>query len=741
MVIAPPASAIAHSEPGARWRVSPGWIPAALVTLFAVGTLLVFEVSVQDLAVFAAYLALGIVLPGTLLWRALRGRSGWLVEDVAAGAVLGYALETLLYIGARSVDAPLLVLIWPVATIVAFASVPGLRHHWRPEASGVRVPVWWAWAISGFIAFLVFWAARTFFTRHGLTWPGYAAPYVDMPYHLALLGELRHHVPPTVPTVLGEALSYHWFVYAEMASTSWVTGIEAQTLLYRLSILPMLALMVVLVAAVTRRMAGGWLPSIIALGITYLMFCPELVTDVTLFNSGSMLNWWTSPTQTFGGLIFAAAALLLVDCLRENLTGRGSWVALAVLLLAVAGAKATFLPLIVVGLFLVIVVTALVGRRLHRPAFMALGLTATCLLIAQVVIFRGGGQGMVIAPLATMRRSWGLTSDITGHALASAPVWPIAGLTALHLLTLACLWGGLFGLVRTDTLRKAPVIFMVGMGVAAIGVVTLLGHPGLAQLYFLQAARPYLAIAAVCGLVALRPGRWTWCSAAAGAGLALLVRAVAEPRLPVDALLPLAVPYLILVAFAGAIALTIILLRKPVGPALVALALGFALPASYARISQPITATTLRDDRAVRAGALAAGRWLREHSSPDDVVATNVHCRSATARTCDSRTFWVSAYSERRMLVEGWAYTEKNLAQSELFIRSHVGLPFWDQQRLRDNDVAFRNPSVANVTRLREKYGVRWLFVDDRHSSPSPLLGGFAKLRFSQASCSIYELA
>lgn len=42
------------------------------------------------------------------------------------------------------------------------------------------------------------------------------------------------------------------------------------------------------------------------------------------------------------------------------------------------------------------------------------------------------------------------------------------------------------------------------------------------------------------------------------------------------------------------------------------------------------------------AGAAEAGRWLRAHFDPRDVVATNSHCRLSVAG-CDSRDFWLSA--------------------------------------------------------------------------------------------------
>ena len=69
-------------------RLSPAWAPPALVAVLVTVGLAYYRVPLLTTAIFVAYLALGIVLPGTLLWRAVvhrpAGRSGWLVEEVAA---------------------------------------------------------------------------------------------------------------------------------------------------------------------------------------------------------------------------------------------------------------------------------------------------------------------------------------------------------------------------------------------------------------------------------------------------------------------------------------------------------------------------------------------------------------------------------------------------------------------------------------------------------------------------------
>jgi hypothetical protein len=142
-------------------------------------------------------------------------------------------------------------------------------------------------------------------------------------------------------------------------------------------------------------------------------------------------------------------------------------------------------------------------------------------------------------------------------------------------------------------------------------------------------------------------------------------------------------------------------------------------------------------------GAAEAGRWLRGHSDPDDLLATNLHCQPRRD-ACHNLHFWVAAYTERRVLVEGWGYTptanehalEAGIPQS--------AVEFWDKQRLADNDAAFTSPSEQTIGLLRDKYGVRWLFVDRRDAyplpPPSPAIGEHAVLRFTAGDCAVYEV-
>ncbi|MFB9468956.1 hypothetical protein ACFFR3_05530 [Nonomuraea salmonea] len=694
MTLAPPASTLVRLTMSRGRRLGSGWAPAALVGVLAVAVFLWCGVSWRDLVVFAGYVGVGLVLPGTLLWRALTGGGRSMAEDLAAGLAFGYAVEVPAYLPARAVGQPLLVLVVPVAVVAAFVCVPRLRRHWRGPGLSERVPPWCAWVLAGIVAFLIVWSAVHLY---GVP---VGAAYGDLPYHLALVGELRHHVPPALPVVLGEPLSYHWFVYAELAATSWVTGIEPLTLVYRLGTLPMAVATVVLVAVLGRRLGGSWGAGAAAAGVTYFLFSPELVEGV-VFSSRSMFTVWASPTQTFGALLFAAVMTLLVR-------RRMRWAALAVLLAVLSGAKATYLPLLLAGLITVVAVR----RRAERRWLVAAGLTLGFLVVAHVVLY-GGGQGTRVDPFATMRALWG-----------QATIPTLALLTGVHLFCLVCVWGGAAGLGRRAL--EPPLLLMLGIGAAGIGAAVLLGHPAQSQLYFLEAARPYLSIAAVCGVLAAPPVSWARaaCLAGLGAGGALLV---AAPDIDGGPPARVVAPYAVLAVAALAV------WRRGHVLAVVALLTGYALPTSVRVIAAHVTPEERRH-RLIPKGALAAGRWLRDHSSPGDVVATDLHCHHPRWKVCDSRHFYVSAFTERRVLVEGWAYAESTLARAGT--RSYLEIPYADQARLAANDAAFTTPTAQNVQRLATDYGVRWLYTGIR-----PELDAYARLRFRNATTSVYELS
>jgi hypothetical protein len=131
---------------------------------------------------------------------------------------------------------------------------------------------------------------------------------------------------------------------------------------------------------------------------------------------------------------------------------------------------------------------------------------------------------------------------------------------------------------------------------------------------------------------------------------------------------------------------------------------------------------------------LAAALYVREHSQPDDVVATNGHCRTIVDGWCDSRQFWLSAYTERSVLIEGWAFSPRAVS---------LGLTpfgkFWDHGLFDLNEAAFYEPTMETLSALRDRK-VRWLVVDRSAGAESPRLAALADLRWENGRMAVYDL-
>ncbi|MBO2452169.1 hypothetical protein J4573_34125 [Actinomadura barringtoniae] len=744
------------------------------------------------MAIFSGYVLLGITGPGLLWWRVLwRSERRFLAEELAAGTALGYVMEVFSYIPSRALGLPLLVLVWPIGSIAAFLVIPSLRRWWRGPGPGGRMPLWTAWALAALFCYVAAFSAASHFRFHGIAWPGIASPTPDIPWQLSMAGEVKHHIPATFPQVLGEPLLYHWFAYADMAATSWVTGIELQTLLVRLSPLPMLAVYTVLIVALARRVTGRWWTGPLAAALCFFTMTPQLSalpqaagwTDVV--SSGTVLNYvWWSPTQTFGAMLCLPLVLVLTQVLCGQ--ARSSlWLLLCLLLAAETAAKGTFLPLLLAGLLLTVGVHGVVRRRLHRAAAASAGLTAAALCFAQLVLFRGETQGIRWAPLHTVKRMEVAVPEAIRMLPLSQHTPVFAGAAAVFMLVVGwfCMCAGALGLLRERTRLLDPMILLfAGMGAAAMAVMLVSGHPFLSQIYFLQSARPYLGILAAAGFAAVVPratsrpalgavriGLPLVAAALAGVVIVCLARwwdgsvtpsgdgwdARALARLTPYGLLGmgvLVVVVLLLLARRWAVPLrglsTALTLAVLTGIALSSVKDQVVAPFEEtldqgwgATTGWPTTTGSGREAHDVPAGAMRAGRWLRGHSDPSEVVAANVHCRASKARYCDPRHFWISAYTERRVLVEGWGYLPSANARAALYGEPQgFRVPFEDQARLAANDAAFSMPSKRALDGLRSKYGVHWLFVDERFNRPGRALGLYAVPRFRAGDCAVYEV-
>ncbi|BBH64165.1 hypothetical protein ACTI_08500 [Actinoplanes sp. OR16] len=767
---------------GRRRLPSPGWLALIFTLAVTVVTMRYYGVTDRDLITFAAYSLFCVTLPGTLIWRALQGRAGHLPLDAAFGTAAGFAVELPVYMLARQADQPYAVLAWPILTVVLFTAVPGLRRFWRGNRE--RMPAGASWSAALGTSFMLWSIALSSFRYNSLTEPYSAVMHVDFPFQFALVGEFKHDVPLRTPWVSGVELVYHWYVYAHGAAASWISGVEPQVLIMRLLPVPMIAAFLLVVIALVHRITGRWWPGNVAilLMLGAAVTVPWGWTHRPMDSIQFIDNLWVSPTQTFAALFCIVAIYVLAGIFQASPGAERRrplpWVVLTLLIGAMAGAKATFVPMLICGLLLALFFR-LIQVKLPGPELPALLISGGWLAFAQLVLYGSGSQGTEVNPLQTVK--FAMLGRVVMGTQNGLNDWPtLAALTGISLG--ACLfgWACMAGLLRRGW-RTDPIIHvMLGFAISGLGALYILAHPGMSQTYFGRSATPYLGILTAIGLAALFPAgerlpkRFfpiALLGVAGSVAALLVIRQTAGKDAPPSLLASWTVdqatrPYVVLAeVLAGIVAVLVVIglvvrLRRPLVLAVAALAVSSVAVTSGVVTNQGMLDALVSGEPqrdvvapgnyfAMPPGAIDAGRWLRANSHPRDKVATNSHCR-AQISPCDSRDFWLAAWSERQVVLEGWSYTEPAFSTGGLWDRTLYRSVFWDPALLERNDQVFYDPTAERVNSFVRDHGVRWLVAVGTTQIPSPdqkgevwaspELAQFATERYRTGDITVYEV-
>ncbi|MGI8435022.1 MAG: hypothetical protein ACR2LE_09865 [Nocardioidaceae bacterium] len=706
------------------------WLPVAVTAVGIVAILLHSGSGLQDIAVYAVYAAGTIAVPGVFVWRLLL--SSWArdssapptwFEDLSLGTILGFGIQLPVYLLGVWAGVPLLFLALPVVVVAVSLALPAGRGVWTRPSS--RLDYRAAWALAVVVLYGSAWLARRVFVLRPLTLSPHQTPSTDETFHLALISHLMHRFPPQIPYLLGTRLDYHWFVHAQLAASTWATSVESTVLLRQL--LPALVVPLTLLGlgAVALRLTDRTVAAVIA---------PALLVVGSFFLMGPHYEAWaftepylskrlvSSPSQNYGFMIALPAIALILEVLRpDRRAPRLTWVALAVSLFALSGAKATFLPLFLCGAVVVWLAQLAVLRRVDLTATALVGLMAVVTAFAQVVLLGGSSGALALDPFQTVQASL-QSQKITDTFVAEVAM-------TLSLLIGWLLYGvGVLGLRRGGTWRDPRAWWLVASVPPGIVVALFFFRSGLSQLWFQRSVAEMVVLASTWGLALLLPDplprsrALTLCGLAAASGLGVFVlstgfeHGVSDVTLATTrevvatAVAPLAVAAVFALFWLGWRRTTG---RRLPGLVLIVLLLGLPLSHGYSLVHDTVTRAPQPEastEPLFAAGGVTAAQWLERHSSSDDVVATNIHCASPDTKRCDNRSFWVSAYTERRIVVEGWGYTAGTNGEFESGTRNAY-LPIPDPRRLAVNDRVFLHPSRRAIRRLVNRYGVRWLFV------------------------------
>lgn len=727
-------------------RVSASSVPPAVLTLTgALAVLLAFDVPVPGLGLYLAYLALAVGFPGVLAWRLLLAelhagdRAPTWFEDLTLGTIFGFTLQLPVFLAGVALGLPLLHLLLPVAAVAVSLTGRG-RAAWRLPTRRLHPGA--SWVLGASVLYGLFYLSRNSLPLRPLWLPLHRSPNIDETFHQALISDVGNRFPPEIPFLLGTRLDYHWFVHAQVAASNQVTGLTSVEMLR--VVLPTLVLGLGLLGlgAVALRLTDRAVAAVIAPALLvaggFHMFGPDF-TASTFYEPYLNTRLVTSPSQPYGVMISMPAVMLVLEVLRSRTRpSLAVWSALTIALVGLSGAKATFLPVFVCGAIGVWGIHLLRTRRIDRTATILTGLLLAVFAFAQVVLFGGQSGYLDVAPFKTVEMALARSGlPLTTPYLAT--------MTAVLLVGWLLYGAGAVGL-RSRVLDPRAVWMLVAVP-AGITVPFLLYRTGLSQLWFSRTVAELVVLASAWGMACALPrplvprvaalyGGVAALSGSAAFAVALLVSRAQDTAQAtrLTLLLTLFTPLLLVlghlaVRFAARVAGR----RTPPLALLLTAILGLSLSNVLAPFYDTVTGAVIPGPRPGSAGGVPmfapggveAAEYIAERSDPYDVVATNAHCAQPVPR-CDNRHFWIAAYTERRVVVEGWGYTAATNAQFREGVRN-AHLPVPDEERLAVNDAAFTDPSPETLRALVDGYGADWLFVSRDHPANTDGLFSLAR--------------
>lgn len=729
-----------------RWAA---WLPLATGLVLVVAILLHAGTPVAEIARYAAY-AIGVIVPGTLVYRALRGRAHTLVEDIAMGAAVGLVLELAAWFVVSLLDIRPFAWLWPVA-IVALFLLPPLRHNWvvRPAQ---RASLAWSWSLTAVVVGWTAYLAAVFLDRNPVLPTGEGTEqYLDLAYQLSLAGEARNHFPIQVPQAAGEPLYYHWFAYAHMAMANMVAGVDLAAVSLRFAVPALCALAIVLTAVIGWRVSGRPWAGIAAAALFFTIGELNFTDPVTMpFGTQATFVIWHGMSMTYSWVLLLALILAMERVLAVGTPGW--WILTALLMFANSGAKATSLPVVVGALAFTAVVLLIFRRRTPWRVLGMLGLAGVALLFAVAVLYN----------FQTYRTGIGFFRSLTVFGADQSP-WVFLMVFAAFLANMELRQAGIIPLLwyRLHPRHRAgrPAEYgaealLVGGGLAGLAGYLCIEQALGGQQYFARSGFAFGVIASAWGYAEVveraqltRRGKVNlavFAAVFAAATITVELLYAGRPQYSPDAFAPILpiVQWTLLLAIAlvaGAVAWRLAGRRGAGGAVLLTAILVAGAPG--------LVMDAVKSVRVPNGGAyynvglpqskVLAARFVRDHSDPDDVIATNMHCQPVTSfprGVCDARVFTLSAYAERRVLIEGWLFAPRLAGEQ---------VPFWDQALYGLNEAAIADPTPERLAELRDRHGVRWLVVQEGQpgqTEPSPRLAELAQLRYEDGSIRVYEI-
>jgi hypothetical protein len=552
------------------------------------------------------------------------------------------------------------------------------------------------------------------------------------------------------PSITGEPLPYHYFVNIHFAAASQVTGLGLPVIFFRLFILPLVVLAVLELVVAGQSLSRNAKVGLGAAGLAFFVGQLRLDARQDVLSHNPFFGFFftylfRSPSFLLGLVIFVP----LITLLGERLAARADelrtreWLLVALFAIGASDAKIALLPLIFVALALYVAWAWASERRFPRAAAPAAAITLLVAATVYLLQYRGHSSRLGPDLLAAFDDMTGVTLVEAGlrNVLPALPaeetiVSTLGVLLGLFAL-LAAQLAGLIWLARRQgrRLRPGQAWLLALLCAGLIGTLTL-GEPDTENQFYFFA----YGIVAGCLLSAEGLGL-AWRSrpeltgrvlrlAALGAVWVAALAALIWAPLHFDLFTgPSAGGDLYLFWYGCLLALLVLLyaaarvvVRSSRWPAV---ALVCAAVVAVGALDTPIDSLY----GAVRGyGKIESGKrmtpelyraltWVRDNTPTNAVIAVNNHWIDPT--NVAPLAYQYSAFSERRVFLEGWLYSQRYLDEVPSTTTGKPFAPF--PERLALNAAAFTRGDPRALAIMERRYGVRYLLVDAVNGYPANL--------------------
>lgn len=659
-----------------------------------------------------------VVFPGVMTVITFIPKTSW-IERIVLGAVLGFGLLSLggFISGWTNVFLLRFLPQLIVVIVVFFVARRNRFKLWRQalkpkETSTPIFPILLGSAL-GSLALLS--SVLTTISSQDVNWTESWGYYVDLPWQIAIVGEVGQRNPLFFPYVSGTPLAYPFGFHSAMGVLESATSISAAKFVLQIWPLFYFLLLPALTATVTSKFTNSK---------KAIVLSPLLIALFSGFQlgSGSLFSWFPqysiSPTLEYSAL-FVLAASWLLGVIEESPTSRKSiwiYVLLAFFSFGATSAKGSAWAIILLFGVLLLITNVLFKKTWKSELF----------AIISIVL------GISLALKLVVKTTGGLTLNLV-------KVFPLDNQNIVLVISVAVIgiWGISSGLIAQ--LLKIRNFNLVSSGLFIItfaaGASLVLEHPGKSEIYFYLSAVPIFIICLSVVIAELfdRQGfvffvpflafyilwqvlqifindnsLWVFC------GLAIIAIGLA-------AILAIS-PHLNLTNTSKKFQVVFVICTLLIST--------FGLQ-KFELKAPTFSGYEFEDSISIQKDELELLSKLKEASAPEDLVATNLHCINSTVITmgatenCDSRSFSISAFAERRVLVEGWSYTPN-------------GRTFWNPEKLFSNDTFFLKPSEELASKLR-KSGVSWL-ISANSEEPSQDISKYAESVMSNSYGTLWKL-